>query len=88
MIRSLAVAAGFLVAGGYVRAEKKVTVKISHSPSLAGALAGRLVTPGPLTGDCGKEFGGLVFQDMRAWRADDRRRRFRRGRGTGHRIVD
>ena len=29
-------------------------------------LAGKLVTPGPLTGDCAKEFGDLLFRDMRA----------------------
>ncbi len=52
--------------GCHARAEKKITVKIAHAPSLAGALAGRLVTPGQLTGDCAKEFGDLVFQDMRA----------------------
>jgi hypothetical protein len=66
MIRSLAVAVGFLIVGCHARAEKRITVKITHSPSLAGALAGKLVTPGQLTGDCAKEFGDLVFQDMRA----------------------
>jgi hypothetical protein len=66
LTRILAVAVGFLIVGCHARAEKKITVKIAHSPSLAGALAGRLVTPGQLTGDCAKEFGGLVFQDMRA----------------------
>lgn len=52
--------------GCYARAEKKIAVKITHAPSLGGALAGKLVTPGQFTGDCAKEFGGLVFQDMRA----------------------
>jgi len=52
--------------GCHAHAEKKIAVKITHSPSLAEPLAGRLVTPGQLTGDCAKEFGGLVFQDMRA----------------------
>src|ERR1019366_1122805 len=66
MIRSLAVAVGFLIVGCHARAEKRITVKITHSPSLAGGLAGKLVTPGQLTGDCAKEFGDLVFQDMRA----------------------
>jgi Tetratricopeptide repeat len=66
MIRILAVAVGFLVVGCHARAEKKITVKIAHAPSLAGALAGKLVAPGPLTGDCAKEFGDLLFQDMRA----------------------
>lgn len=66
MIRGLALAVGFLAVGCHARAEKKITVKIAHAPSLAGALAGRLVTPGQLTGDCAKEFGDLVFQDMRA----------------------
>jgi len=41
-------------------------VRIAHAPTLAGALAGRLVTPGQLTGDCAREFGDLLFQDMRA----------------------
>jgi hypothetical protein len=66
MIKSLAIAVGFFMAGGHARAEKKIAVKITHAPVLAEALAGRLVTPGPVTGDCGKEFGNLVFQDMRA----------------------
>ena len=66
MMRSLAVAVGLLIVGVHARAEKKITFKIAHSPSLAAVLAGRLVTPGPLTGDCAKEFGELVFQDMRA----------------------
>jgi hypothetical protein len=66
MIRSLAIAVGILIVGGHARAEKKITVKIAHAPALAGALAGKLVAPGPLTGDCAKEFGGLLFQDMRA----------------------
>jgi|HubBroStandDraft_1064217.scaffolds.fasta_scaffold01166_9 hypothetical protein len=66
MIRGLAVAVGFLILGGYARAEKRVAFKIAHSPSLAAAFAGRLVTPGRLTGDCAKEFGDLLFEDMRA----------------------
>jgi len=66
MIRSLAVAVGFLIADCPARAEKKIAVKIAHAPILAGALAGKLVAPGQLTGDCAKEFGGLLFQDMRA----------------------
>jgi len=66
MIRSLAIAVGFLVVGCQARAEKKITVKITHAPSLADALAGKFVTPGQFTGDCAKEFGALVFQDMRA----------------------
>src|ERR1039458_4171063 len=65
MIRGLAVAVGFLVVGCHARAEKRITVKITHAPSLTGALAGKLVMPGQLTGDCAKEFGDLVFQDMR-----------------------
>jgi hypothetical protein len=66
VIRSLAVAVGFLMVCGHARAEKKIVVKIAHPPSLAGALAGKLVTPGGLTGDCAREFGDLLFQDMRA----------------------
>jgi len=66
MIRSMEVAQGFLIVGGTARAEKKVAFKIAHAPTLAAALAGRLVAPGPLTGDCAREFGDLVFQDMRA----------------------
>jgi hypothetical protein len=66
MIRTLAVALVFLIVGGGARAEKKLVFKINHSPSLAGVLAGKLVTPGQLTGECAKEFGALVFQDMRA----------------------
>jgi hypothetical protein len=66
MIRSLAVAVGFLIVGCNARAEKRIAVKIAHAPALAAALAGKLVAPGQFTGDCGKEFGGLVFQDMRA----------------------
>jgi hypothetical protein len=65
MIRSLAVAVAFML-GCYAHAEKKITVKIAHSPSLAATLAGKLVAPGQLTGDCAKEFGDLVFQDIRA----------------------
>jgi hypothetical protein len=52
--------------GCHARAEKKIPVKITHAPVLAAALAGRLVTPGEFTGDCAREFGDLVFQDMRA----------------------
>jgi len=52
--------------GWHARAEKKIAFKITHSPSLAGELAGKLVTPGQLTGECATEFGDLVFQDMRA----------------------
>jgi tetratricopeptide repeat protein len=66
MTRSLAVAVGLCIVGCHARAEKKITAKIAHAPSLSGALAGRLVTPGQLTGDCAREFGDLVFQDMRA----------------------
>src|ERR1700691_853685 len=65
-MRTLAVVWGFLMVGCQARAEKKITVKIAHSPSLGGALAGKLVTPGQLPGDCAKDFGDLVFQDMRA----------------------
>ncbi|MGA2742160.1 MAG: tetratricopeptide repeat protein [Bryobacteraceae bacterium] len=65
MDRGLPVAFGLLMLGGYARAEKKITVKIAHSPSLGATLTGKVVTPGPLTGDCAKEFGDLVFQDMR-----------------------
>ena len=66
MIRSVAAAVGFLIVGCHAHAEKKIPVKITHAPVLAAALAGRLVTPGQLTGDCAREFGDLVFQDMRA----------------------
>jgi hypothetical protein len=66
MIRSAVAALGFLILGCHARAEKKIAVKIEHAAALAGALAGKLVTPGQLTGDCAQEFGGLVFQDMRA----------------------
>ncbi len=66
VMRRLAVVAGFLIVGGHARAEKKIVVKIAHPPSLAGPLAGKLVTPGKLTGDCAREFGDLLFQDMLA----------------------
>src|SRR5580700_5606079 len=66
MIRSLAVGIAFLMVSCHARAEKKITVKITHAPILGAALAGKLITPGQLTGDCAKEFGELLFQDMRA----------------------
>jgi hypothetical protein len=66
MTRSLAAAVGFLIVGWQAHAEKKIAFKIAHPPSLAAALAGRVVTPGQFTGDCAQEFGDLVFQDMRA----------------------
>lgn len=66
MTRSLAVAAGLFIIGCHAFAEKKVNVKIAHPAILGGALAGKVVKPGPLTGDCAKEFGDLFFQDMRA----------------------
>jgi len=66
MTRSVTVAVGFLIVSLHAHAEKKITVKLTHAPALAAALAGRLVTPGQLTGDCAKEFGEMVFQDMRA----------------------
>jgi hypothetical protein len=66
MMRSLALTVAFLIAVCQADAEKKVAFKITHAPSLAAALAGRVVAPGQLTGDCAQEFGGLVFADMRA----------------------
>jgi hypothetical protein len=64
MIQRLAI--GILMMGCYAHAEKKITVKVVHPPSLATAFAGKFVQPGTLTGDCAKEFGDLLFEDMRA----------------------
>jgi len=58
--------AGFLAAAHSAYAAKSITFEIKHPPALTSALAGRLVVPGQLTGDCAKEFGDLLFQDMRA----------------------
>lgn len=66
MSRTLPLAAGFLLLACNAGAEKKVVFKIAHPASLSGALGGRPVAPGELKGDCAKEFGALVFQDMRA----------------------
>lgn len=52
--------------GCHAYAEKKLNVKIAHPAILGGALAGKVVKPGQLTGDCAREFGDLFFQDMRA----------------------
>jgi hypothetical protein len=55
-----------VLAGCCARAEKTIAVKFAHAPTLGAVLAGKLVTPGPLTGTCAREFGGLLFDDMRA----------------------
>ena len=45
-------------------AEKRITVKITHSPALAEA-AGKRITVGRVTGDCAREFGELIRNDLR-----------------------
>lgn len=66
MSRSLAIVAAAFLGVCAARAEKKITAKITHPPVLGNTLAGTPVTPGQLTGDCAKEFAGLLFQDIRA----------------------
>jgi hypothetical protein len=46
-------------------AEKRITVKLTHSPALAEASSTR-ITLGAISGDCAKEFGDLLQQDLRA----------------------
>lgn len=65
MTRSVAVGVGIFIAACQASAEKKITIKITHSPTLAAAL-GKRITLGRISGDCGKEFGDLLLQDMRA----------------------
>ncbi|MGD0361837.1 MAG: tetratricopeptide repeat protein [Bryobacteraceae bacterium] len=66
MSRILTIAIGFLLAASQAYAEKKITIQITHPPSLGAALAGRMVAPGQMTGDCSKEFADLLFADLRA----------------------
>jgi hypothetical protein len=54
-----------LILAVHARAEKRITVKIKHSPTLAVAL-GKRISLGRVSGDCGKEFGDLLLADMRA----------------------
>lgn len=58
-------AIGLLLLCCHAHAEKRIAVKLEHSPSLAAAL-GKRITLGRITGDCGAEFGKLLLADMRA----------------------
>ncbi|MGA2131223.1 MAG: tetratricopeptide repeat protein [Bryobacteraceae bacterium] len=55
----------FLLLAVPAGAEKRITVKLRHSPAMAGAL-GKRVTLGRMSGDCAGEFGRLLLADMHA----------------------
>ena len=64
-MRPLAVVAGLLIASGHATAEKRISVKITHSSLLADA-AGVRISLGRVSGDCSREFADLLLQDMHA----------------------
>jgi len=54
-----------LILAAQARAEKRIIIKIKHSPTLAVALEKR-ISVGHVSGDCAQEFGDLLLADMRA----------------------
>jgi hypothetical protein len=66
LTRSLALGVGLFIAACHAGAEKRITVKITHPPVLAEALAGKGVALGAISGDCAQEFADLLVEDMRA----------------------